>query len=79
MITVIGEPIRVGAVFGSGEVLPRWFVWKGEKYPVERITYIWKDTEGRETIHHFSVTSGASLFELCYRERDMSWHLAAVE
>lgn len=79
MVVVIGEVIKVGAVFGGGKVLPRWFVWKGRKYTVEEITYTWKDKEGRETLHHFSVTDGSDLFELCYREREMSWYLASVE
>jgi hypothetical protein len=79
MVVVIGEIIKVGAVFGGGKVLPKWFVWKGRKYEVEEITYTWKDKNGRETLHHFSVTDGSDLFELCYREREMSWYLASVE
>jgi hypothetical protein len=79
MVVTIEEPVKVGVVFGDGKILPRWFVWRGRKHPVEKITYTWKEKQGRETLHHFSVTDGENLFELCYKEHDMSWYLAAVE
>ena len=79
MIVVIEESIKVGAVFGGGTVQPKWFFWRGRKYTVQRVTHTWKDAEGRETRHHFAVTDGATLFELCYRERAMCWYLAALE
>ena len=79
MVVAIEEQIKVAAVFGGGKVLPRWFVWRGRKYKITEITYIWKDTEGKKTRHHYAVTDGANLYELCYVEHDMSWYLASVE
>jgi hypothetical protein len=79
MVVVIEEYIKVGAVFGGGRVEPKWFLWRGQKYTVCRVTHTWKDAEGRETRHHFAVTDGATLFELCYQERAMNWILSAVE
>jgi hypothetical protein len=79
MVVVIEEAIKVGAVFGGGKVLPKWFFWRGKKYTVQSITHTWKDALGRETLHHFAVTDGATLFELCYKERAMCWYLAATD
>ena len=79
MIVTIEEQVKVGAVFGNGKVIPKWFVWKGEKYPICAITYTWRDKEGKETRHHYSVTDGINLYELCYLERQMTWYLASVE
>lgn len=76
---VIGESVTVGAVFGDGRVNPKWFIWRGEKYPVDGITYTWRNQDGRDTIHHFAVLACGNLYELCYLERRMNWFLASVE
>jgi len=80
MITEIRERIEVAAVFGKGErIRPVWFVWNGKKVRVQRVTYRWTEREGSEVYHHFSVTDGASLYELSYASGNLRWELVAVE
>jgi hypothetical protein len=74
----INESIDVGAVFTRTNIKPKWFVWKGKKHTVTQITYSWKDTLGEARLIHFSVTDGATLFELSLNQKTMSWTLEAV-
>lgn len=78
MITEINESIEVGAVFSRTAVRPVWFVWRGRKYPVERITYRWKERLGEGWRHSFSVFDGINTFELIYDSKTLQWRLNRV-
>ncbi|MBN1621566.1 MAG: hypothetical protein JW871_03130 [Endomicrobiales bacterium] len=77
----INESIDVGAVFGKNRIKPKWFVWNGKKYQIKEITYTWKENQGEAKLIHFSVTDGATLFELCLNQKTLMWRLekASVE
>ncbi len=80
MITEIGERVEVAVLFGRGEkVRPVWFLWNGRKIKIREITYRWTEQEGEEVFFHFSVTDGASLYELAYSTKKLLWELVAVE
>ncbi len=72
MPTEIKEAIKVMAVFDK-EMVPVKFRWKGRVYPVKEVTYTWKSREGDASIVHFSVTDGATLYELSYNQSTMKW------
>lgn len=78
MATKVKEPVKVVAVFDGG-VKPAKFKWKGRVYPVKEITYTWKSREGASHFIHFSVSDGASLYELSYNQSTMGWLLESVE
>lgn len=78
MSTEIGEAINVVAVFDSG-IKPVKFKWKGVVYPVREITYTWRTNRGAASIVHFSVTDGATLYEITYNASTMRWTLEQVE
>lgn len=78
MSTIIREPVKVVAVFDSG-VKPAKFKWRGRTYPVKEITYTWTSKEGNTPIMHFSVTDGASLFELAYNPSTLDWSVEEVD
>lgn len=46
MYTVINEPILVGAIFSSGKIIPRFFIWDRRKYRIDKITYLWRSKVG---------------------------------
>ena len=77
-MTEINEPIEVGAVFQKAGVRPVWFLWKGRKYPVERVAYRWKERVGEAWVHSFSVFDGANTFELNYDSKLLQWKLGRV-
>ena len=86
MFTIIGsmaveidEPIKVAAVFFRGEVRPVWFSRRGTQIKIKETTFIWTTFQGSSTIHHFSVTDGNALYELCYQSDILHWRLARTE
>ncbi len=86
MATEIGERIKVMAVFdgggqgdGQGGVRPIKFRWRGRVYPVSEVTYTWRTREGNAAVIHFSVTDGATLYELAYNLSTMGWSLEQVD
>jgi len=75
----INEIIDVGAVFSKDRIKPKWFVWKKRKYAVKETTYTWKDRAGEAILIHFSVSDGATLFELCFNQKSLEWKLENVD
>jgi len=78
MYTLIDEPIAVGAVFFSGKITPRYFVWKGEKHLIEDITYHWHSKAGESRIFHFAVTNKGSVYEISYNLNTSNWKLDKI-
>ena len=78
MYTIIDEPILVGAIFSSGKIMPRFFVWKRRKYQVGKITYSWHSKIGAVPIFHFAVTSSGSVYEISYNLKTSNWHLEKI-
>lgn len=75
----IGDPIRVGVVFGGRPpVRPVWFLWNGREVRVREVTYTWQTRAGRAVVRHFAVTDGANAYELRYNVEDMQWTLAGT-
>jgi hypothetical protein len=79
MSIVIDQPVKVGAVFSRGTIRPVWFTWNGRQVRIKETTFIWTTFEGSSTIHHFSVTDGKGLYELCYNADASLWKLAHSE
>jgi len=79
MITEVGETVKVGAVFEPEQVLvPKWFVWNGRKFSIQRVTFTWKVRDGQRWFHHFAVTDEARVYELTYDVSSLSWKLMAM-
>ena len=78
MYTVINESILVGAVFSSGKIVPRFFIWKRRKYQIKEVTYFWHSKTGSAPIFHYSVTSHGSVYEISYNLKTSIWHLEKV-
>jgi len=86
MFTIIGymaieldETIKVGAVFSKGAIRPVWFSWKGRQVRIRETTFIWTTFKGSSTIHHFSVSDGKRLYEICFQSDSLHWRLARAE
>ena len=80
MVNKIKEQIVVAVVFNRTPLIkPVWFLWRGRRYSIDKITYRWIDKEGCETLYHFAVSDGANIYELCYNSMRLTWQLIAVE
>jgi hypothetical protein len=84
MTTEIKESIKVMAIFDSGnsgdsDVKPVRFKWRGTVYPIKEITYRWHSSLGAAPLIHFSVSDGATLFEITYNKSTLGWSIENVE
>ncbi|MDX1762742.1 MAG: hypothetical protein R3231_00315 [bacterium] len=80
MITEIGERVEVTAFFGEkGTFRPLSFVWQKQEISVRQVVYHWLERDGMATAYSFSVTDGASTYQLRYDPGRLAWQLVAVE
>ncbi len=76
----IGERVFVVASFGGKDRLkPVNFRWAQKVIPVKDVTYSWMEMEGSSKVYHFSVTDGATLYELSFNTASIIWMLEKVE
>jgi len=78
MQTDINEQISVGAIFSSGKIRPRFFIWKQMRYEVEKITYFWRSKVGSMPIIHFAVICNGFVYEISYNSTTFDWHLEKI-
>ena len=78
MFSEFNEPIQVGAVFRGNRLKPLWFIWNGRRYKIKEVTYTWNDRNGEEKLYHFSVSDGKTLYEICFNDNNLTWHLIRV-
>lgn len=79
-MTHIGENISVIASFGRfNKVKPLKFQWSGRLYNIKEITYTWKTKIGQKSIYHFSVTDGASIYEISFDTTSLIWRLENID
>ena len=76
----IEEPVIVAAIFKRKPLIkPVWFMWRDKKYRVQEVTYSWSDSDGQVKRHHFAVSDGANIYQLCYNTKLLNWKLLAVD
>ncbi|MBD3182805.1 hypothetical protein GF312_10980 [Candidatus Poribacteria bacterium] len=75
MYVLVKEPISVVAIFSSGKIIPRFFIWKKRKYSIEEVTYLWRTKIGSVPIIHFSVTTEKTFYEISYNLKSFNWQL----
>ena len=78
MYNIIDEPILVGAIFSSGRITPRFFIWNRRKYRVGKVTYSWRSKIGAVPIFHFAVASCGDIYEISYNSKTSGWRLEKV-
>lgn len=73
--TEYDDKLEVCAQFKNGAVTPVSFLWRGRSYGIKKVTFTWDRRRGRSLIRHFSVSDGASLFEIAYDSEKADWRL----
>lgn len=76
--TEIQEKIKAGVVFINGNILPKWFEWRGKKIDVKKVTYKWRTVKGDSVLLHFSVEGENGLYEISYNQKTFEWILEQV-
>lgn len=71
----IDQPVQVGVKFGSNQIQPVWFVWKGRRYKVDEVNLYHRSFKGEAPIHHFSVSAGGEVYQLSFDGKKLKWNL----
>jgi len=74
----INQIVKVGAVFKGSAITPKWFTWEERKYQIKEVNYNWRDRQGSEDIHCFSVTDGTNNYELAFNAKRLTWTLNKI-
>ena len=78
MYETINEPVQVTASFSGKSIKPLWFQWNKNTHRVQSVTFQWKDRVGASVLHCFSVSDGATLYELVFDSNNINWTLRRV-
>ena len=74
----IGEPIRVLAVCGGGQLEPIRFRWGRRTYRIDAVNGRWTDRSGDGYRLHFSVQAGDDTYFLHFASHEGQWWLDQV-
>ena len=78
-VAIINKLIMVGAIFGKNGIIPKWFIHDNKRRDIKKVTYTWKSNTGESVIIQFSVSDGATLYEIGFNQKTVQWSLEKVE
>lgn len=74
MSVKIDEPVSVNLVLGN----PKWVLWHGRNYKIDKIGLHHTYRQGRTLYHVFSATAGSLFFRLVLNTDNLSWRLEEI-
>jgi len=86
----LSETVKVYAIYGDSphagtvsrfphdKLRPVMFIWRNREYRVQDVTYVWRETQGQAEVYHFTVSDGASVFELSYNAKALDWTITGT-
>ena len=77
---IYGDSLHTGPVsrFPHDKLRPIMFIWRNREYRVQDVTYVWRETQGQAEVYHFTVSDGASVFELSYNAKALDWTITGT-
>lgn len=77
MIEKLSLPVSVGITFDhtKRKIIPKWVLWEGKLYPIEKVGLHHTFREGRTLFHVFSVASKTLFFRLVLNTDTLAWRL----
>ena len=80
MIEKLSLPVSVGITFDhtKRKVIPKWVLWEGKLYPVEKMGLHHTFRQGRTLYHVFSVASKTLFFRLVLNTDTLAWRLEEI-
>jgi hypothetical protein len=64
--------------FPHDKLRPVMFIWRNREYRVQDVTYVWREIQGQAEVYHFTVSDGASVFELSYNAKALDLTITGV-
>ncbi|OGM15414.1 hypothetical protein A2985_04880 [Candidatus Woesebacteria bacterium RIFCSPLOWO2_01_FULL_43_11] len=80
MLEKISAPVSVGFTFDhtTRRVIPKWVIWEGRTYPIEKVGLHHTYRAGRTLFHVFSVASKTLFFRLVLNTDTLHWRLEEI-
>ncbi len=80
MIQKLSLPVSVGITFDHSKrkVVPKWILWEGRLYPVEKVGLHHTFRFGRTLFHVFSVAAKTLFFRLVLNTDTLAWRLEEI-
>ena len=80
MRTAINQPIAVVSIYDpkTGNSLPKGLRWKNRFYPLEKLGYHHKVTQGTTLCHIFTMTYQDLIFRLRHDTNHLTWTLEEI-
>ena len=80
MIEKISVPVSVSLVFDhtKRKVVPKWVVWEGRLYTVEKLGFHHTYRLGETLYHVFSVTTKTLFLRLVLNTNNLAWRLEEI-
>lgn len=70
-----GDFIKVAVIFKKGKIIPVWFEWNKNKYPIDRIVYRWEERKGSSQLLYFSVMSNDYHYNIAFDSENFIWKI----
>jgi len=80
MIEKLSAPVSVGVTYDhtKRKVFPKWVLWEGRVYRVEKVGLHHTFRQGRTLFHVFSVSAKTLFFRLVLDTDTLSWRLEEI-
>lgn len=80
MIEKLSLPVSVGITFDhtKRKVIPKWVLWEGKLYSIEKMGLHHTFRQGRTLFHVFSVASKTLFFRLVLNTDTLAWRLEEI-
>jgi hypothetical protein len=79
MITEIGEPIVVAAIFRQGKIIPKQLLWQQRCYKIKKVIGYYHYFKGVYRQDCFSVNCGSeAIYEISLDTERMLWRLERI-
>lgn len=80
MLEKISAPVSVGLAFNhtTRRVCPKWVIWEGRTYSIEKVGLHHTFRAGRTLFHVFSVAAKTLFFRLVLNTDTLHWRLEEI-
>jgi len=78
MYDPIFDPIDVVTTFTEKGPRPTQFIWKNQKYPIEKINFVYRSTQGDDNLVHFAASNEKGAYKLTLNTKKLTWTLDEI-
>lgn len=78
MYELINDPIDVVTTFTKQGPRPTSFIWKNQKYLIEKINFVYRSKQGDTHLVHFAAATTKEAYKITLNTKKLTWRLNEV-